>query len=55
MALLRGKAVRVPPAAAHLHHAYYFATELSVWAPIITLLVLTLIAGCILLSKVGGY
>jgi len=55
MALLAGKASRVPPATPTLHHAYYFATELSVWAPILTLLALTVIAGCILWSKVSGY
>ena len=55
MALLAGKAGRVPPATAPLHHAYYFATELSVWAPIVTLLALTVIAGCILWTKVCGY
>jgi hypothetical protein len=55
MALLAGKAGRVPPATAPFHHAYYFATELGAWAPILTLLALTVIAGFILWSKVGGY
>ena len=53
MALLAGRAGRVSPTA-HLHHAYTFATGLSEWAPIVTLLALTVIAGCILYSKVAG-
>ena len=55
MGLVAGKAGRVPPATAPFQHAYYFATELGVWAPILTLLALTVIAGLILWSKIGGY
>lgn len=58
MALLTAKAGRVPPATApfhHIHDAYNFAAELGVWAPIVTLLALTTIAGYILWSKVAGY
>lgn len=54
MALPARRTGRVLPVAASFHHAYDFATELSVWAPILTLLALTVIAGCILWSKVSG-
>lgn len=52
MALLRTKAGRIPPVAAHMH---YWEIGLAVWAPVLALLALTLIAGCILYSKVGGF
>lgn len=52
MALLQMKAGRVPPATVRMH---YWAAGLSEWAPVLALLALTLIAGCILYSKVGGF
>jgi len=55
MALPARRTGQVLPAAVSFHHAYDFVTELSIWAAILTLLALTVIAGCILWSKVCGY
>jgi len=55
MALPARRTGHALPVTASFHHAYDFATELSVWAPILTLLALTAIAGFILWSKVCGY
>jgi hypothetical protein len=52
MAVLRMKAGRVPPAAVRMH---YWEIGLAEWAPVLALLALTIIAGCILYSKVGGF
>lgn len=51
MALLQPKAGRVSPAA----RMHYWEIGLVAWAPVLALLALTLIAGCILYSKVGGF
>jgi len=55
MALPARRTGHAIPVAAHFHHVHDFATELSVWAPVLTLLALTVVAGCILWSKVCGY
>ncbi len=52
MALLQPKNSRVLHAAARVH---YWEIGLVEWAPVLALLALTIIAGCILYSKVGGF
>ena len=55
MALLEAKSGCVPPAIAPVHHVHHLATEISVWAPVVALGVLTLVAGVILWLRVTGY
>jgi hypothetical protein len=53
MALLQVKSGRVPPATAPMHHAHHLATEISVWAPIIALVALSLATYIILWLRVA--
>ncbi len=55
MALLEAKSGSVPPATAPVHHVHHLATEISVWAPVVALGTLTLVAGIILWLRVAGY
>jgi hypothetical protein len=55
MALLKAKSGCLPPAMASVHHVHHLATEISVWAPIVALGALTLVAGIILWLRVTGY
>ena len=55
MALLEAKSGCVPAAIAPVHHVHPLATEISVWAPIVALGALTLVAGIVLWLRVTGY
>jgi hypothetical protein len=53
MALVEAKSGRVPRAP--VHHVHCLATEISVWAPVLVLGALTLLAGIMLWLRVTGY
>jgi hypothetical protein len=55
MALLEPKFGCVPPAIAPVNRVHQLATEISVWAPVVALVALTLVAGIILWLRVTGY
>jgi len=55
MALLKAKSGCVPPAIAPVHHVHRLATEISVWAPVVALGALSLVAGIMLWLRVTGY
>jgi hypothetical protein len=55
MALVEAKSGRIPRAAAPVHHVHHLATEISVWAPVMALGALTLVAGIMLWLRVTGY
>jgi hypothetical protein len=55
MALLEAKSGCVPPAIAPAHRVHHLATGISVWAPVVALGALTLVAGIILWLRVTGY
>ena len=55
MALLEAKSGCVPPAITPVHRVRHLATEISVWAPVVALGALTLVAGIILWLRVTGY
>jgi hypothetical protein len=55
MALLEAKSGCVPPAIVPVHRVHHLATEISVWAPVVALGALTLVAGIMLWLRVTGY
>jgi hypothetical protein len=55
MALVEAKSGRIPRATAPVHHLHHLATEIRVWAPVLALGALTLVAGIILWLRVTGY
>ncbi len=55
MALIEAKSGCVPPAIAPVNRVHHLATQISVWAPIVALGALTLVAGIMLWLRVTGY
>ncbi|HXI40649.1 MAG TPA: hypothetical protein VNH83_11750 [Bryobacteraceae bacterium] len=55
MSLLEAKTGCVPMAIAPVHHVQKLVTEISVWAPVVALGALSLVAGVMLWLRVTGY